>query len=317
LKDNVLTDRSVTNVTLVQVVDPMDNAISLISVALAEVDGFIRVNRGWETTPVAGKKAPQKTLAIEVQVTSAAAESAASAILARRAIAFPVVYTQNSVAVAHIGIAQCGSAVYNANDTKEIGTVGCFAAKQGDDGIYLLSCWHVLKGDHDYTSKTIAWTQVQVTNCTSALLTDGCLTDKFDVGFARLMDPTGVVNNFGQDFRTVTQADAKNSTPVTFTGASTVNGAGFIDNHSTSVSLGYPGGTSYPLNDIIRICTYNSAGKPATTSTGGDSGAVVVDNSDSPIGLIIGGDSKYTYVAKFSNFLDPNNGMYKEYSLSI
>ena len=104
---------------------------------------------------------------------------------------------------------------------------------------------------------------------------------------------------------------------MTFRGASTTQGKGFIDNNSTSITLGYPGGKTFPLNDILRICTYDSKGHPITSSTGGDSGAVVVDNTDSPLGLVIGGDDKYTYVVKFSNFLDPENGMYKEYSLSI
>jgi hypothetical protein len=318
LKDATLSDQSAAGGPFDEEEDPVQAAIALIEEQLATMPGFIRVTLGWKRTMLPGVVIPDKTSAIEIQVADPKAEEAAKAILQHIKINYLVVFAYNSLAVAHAQIPRCGNSVYNTYTSTEIGTLGCFAAKQGDSGIYLLSCWHVIKGDTDYKNKTITWSQVQVYESMAALLTDGCLTDKIDVGFARLVDPSGVQNTFGQDFRAVTPADAKNSTKVSFKGTSSQEKEGYVDSDSTSVKLQYPGGGWYTLNDIIRICSYDAKGGPSTISTGGDSGAVVIDkNADSPVGLIVGGDDQYTYVVKFSNFLDPESGMFKEYSLNI
>jgi hypothetical protein len=55
---------------------------------------------------------------------------------------------------------------------------------------------------------------------------------------------------------------------------------------------------------------------PVAPSRRGDSGALVLDQDNVPLGILIGADDKFTYVAKLSNILAPD-GIYKEYQLSI
>ena len=152
-----------------------------------------------------------------------------------------------------------------------------------------------------------------------ARIVDGCLTDRFDVGFAELLSTEKVDNaliNIKFNWREVVVTDAYNETPVSFTGTASGHKDAVIYNNSVEKILDYPDGGSYKLLDLFSITIYDENGGFTSPSDKGDSGAVVIDNMGYPLGLIVGGDNAFSYVAKFSNILS-NDSIYKEYKILI
>lgn len=210
--------------------------------------------------------------------------------------------------------AEFGEQIFNQNEVNGIGTLGCFARKIGSNKIYLVSCWHVIKGDRSWFERT---GPIIVRNNSSndlAHVTDGTLTTRMDIGFAEMTD-SKVVNSpkLESGYRVVKEADADKEIPVQFIGGVSGLKKAVIFNHHLSKSLQYPDEEWRTLEDLFSITVYTGNGLVAP-SLPGDSGALVTDAHQKPLGIVVGGDSRFTYVAKLSNIISPGS-LYDEYSI--
>lgn len=280
---------------------------------LAGINGIISVNSGYMLS--ADKR---KIAAIEVQVAGADTARQARVRLGAEALygGFPVDFVVNSVPVSHDLAA--GDEIKNTTGANGPGTLGCFVKKQASADIFLMSCWHVLKADGNWWQNTGSRIIVDGSSKPVGIVTEGTIADSFDVGFAQytIVPAPGGINNPGikKNWRTVTSDDAMNSTPVQFKGNVTTDGKGYMWNESVDVPIQY--NDKIVLTDLFCIVDYDAQNNIVKSAHRGDSGALIMDMNGCPLGILIAGDDKYTYAAKFSNFLAAGKP-YSEYSIIL
>ena len=119
-----------------------------------------------------------------------------------------------------------------------------------------------------------------------------------------------------KDWREVDAADSVNEIPVHFYGKVSGHKKAVVYNHKVEKSLTYPDNRNYILTDLFSITHYDDQDNPTSPSVEGDSGSVVVDEDGFPLGILIGGDDKFSYIIKFSNFL-ADATPYHDYSIIV
>lgn len=226
---------------------------------------------------------------------------------------FAVVYGVSTSNTYHT--ASTGSGISNKAHLSAVGTLGGFLKKTGENGDYFISCWHVMKDDNIYHSSVLEHAIVDqtpsITNpSTLGSICDGCLADKIDVGIARWTAPTAAPGNksesgfqVNKQYRAVTPYDAVVSTPVTIFGAATAKvtkAKVLLDQQNASIP--YPDGKEYMLYDVFSLVSPDNT----VPTTPGDSGALVLDASGAPLGMIVGGNGSCSYAVKFTNMFDIN-----------
>jgi hypothetical protein len=292
-------------------VSELASAVKSLKGKIASMSGIISVKQGFikDTDN-------RKNEAIEVHILNQGIKDNLIKTIGNTFQNFPVNYLINSVAVSHAVLP--GQTILNLGNVNGVGTLGCFVIKEGSGKNYLLSCWHVLKGNFDYTSATGPAEIKNYNDVQIARIEAGALTNSIDVGFAALISSEKVSNdslNIKKNWRLVMPEDAFDETPVVFKGATSGNPKkASIYQNSTEATLKYPNGNHYHLQDLISLTAYDDSGEKSAPSEPGDSGAVVIDADGSPLGVVIGGDDLYTYVAKFSNIIS-ENAIYSEYKI--
>jgi hypothetical protein len=183
----------------------------------------------------------------------------------------------------------------------EMGSVGCLVTKPGDDGRYLLSACHVLAlaGDAKVGDAIVEPARPDANATPLAILTDfeplktNGAANLFDAAIARLNRKTDVKADIPLiGVSTLTPMDPRPYQSVRKYGAGTGHTIGIITDVGADVTLELGTG-AYLFDNVIQVV---GAGGPF--STGGDSGALVVDAlTRRPIGLVIGGTGTRTFVS--------------------
>ena len=189
--------------------------------------------------------------------------------------------------------------------------------KEGSNARYLVSLLACPEKDWDWASQDSPDFIVGGNGRKIARVVDGCLSPDLDIGFAQLDHPD-VTNRINRNWRPVTKDDVNRKMKVRFRGAKSgeVTDA-VIYNSSVTIITGllFPDGVTRVQADLFSI-TRLVGGMPVAPSQRGDSGSLVLDYDNVPLGILIGADDKFTYVAKLSHILAPD-GIYKEYQLLI
>jgi hypothetical protein len=287
--------------------------------ALKEVSSLLKKEPGIVTVALEFNDQSNPILAVMVQ--SAAVTTylnnkyGATVTVGNEAI--PIRYTVETENSVRIGTA--GGEIGNANGALGKGTLGCFLKKQGTNTPYIISCWHVMKDNTDWRAAVI---NASIIGSTSddviANVEEGCLSNCLDVGLAACnakQKPTNNVFPVKSQHRAVTQFDALVKTPVKLIGkvAGPVLNAR-IFHYMADASLLYADGNTYLIEDVFSISILDANNNPVSSGTSaGDSGAVVVDNNHVPLGMIIGGNDKFSYAVKFTNMFDKGQP-YQEFS---
>lgn len=202
-----------------------------------------------------------------------------------------------------------GSEIGNQAGNLGQGTLCCFLQKDGSNGMFLLSCWHVLKDNSNWTAPVVQPAIVDANGKTVGSLLQGELTNTIDVGIAQYALPTSKPNPkmaiTGQP-RAVTAFDALVSTPVKLFGKVCGFKQAVIFHHTIDPPLKYPGNTVRVMQDTFSIAVKDTVTGSFTAPTSdGDSGALVLDMNGIPLGMVIGGDSRLSYAVKFTNIFVP------------
>jgi hypothetical protein len=198
-----------------------------------------------------------------------------------------------------------GSEIGNQTGLLGQGTLCCFLKKNSGGGIFLLSCWHVLKDNFNWDAPVANPAIVDTGGHIIGTLLLGQLTNSIDVGIAQYtlpaIKPSPQMAITGQQ-RAVTAFDALVSTPVKLFGKVCGLKQAVIFHHTIDAPLKYPGNTVRVMQDTFSIAVKDTAtGSFSAPTSDGDSGALVLDMNGLPLGMVIGGDGRLSYAVKFTN----------------
>lgn len=199
------------------------------------------------------------------------------------------------------------------------GSLGCVLQRQVDKSFHILSCWHVL---NDLSTPGKSSTKIMDhKNDKLGVLWAGNIRDQFDYGLAQCSTSASIKNNAILEtalgvtkgklkWRAVSQDDIDNMIDIHFVDfldpQQPQKKSGVIFTDSASVDIAYDDKVR-PIKDVLLITKTASRLKSITTS--GNSGAVIFDNNNFALGMIIGGDSTFTYAVKISHVMSLHKEM--------
>lgn len=219
----------------------------------------------------------------------------------------------NGKAVSHQGPGM----IYLKDTVDSEGSLGIVLVRRETMSKHILSCWHVMKDlnnagnessiimDHENRSLAERWA--------------GGIRGPFDYGLARCSVGASISSNAflktqlnltgDLSIRAVTEDDIDNQIPIKFldflSGTPTIK-EGRIFTDAAKIELVYPD-IKRVVNDILVLT--QAVNKQKTISQPGNSGAVIFDERNRAIGMIIGGDMDFTYAIKLSNILNVHKEM--------
>jgi hypothetical protein len=149
---------------------------------------------------------------------------------------------------------------------------------------------------------------------TVAVRYEGFLTEQMDTAFAEITEQkiideykSGLEFKIPKKIRSVSVDDVF-KTRVFVQGFSTSLSTGLIVNDSSRESFDYPlkGRRSFnhQLNDLIIISHKETEFPDFKSTTHGDSGAVVLDDKNNALGIVVGSDLVHTYAMKIEVIFD-------------
>jgi hypothetical protein len=274
-------------------------AITLNGPMIKKIPGVISV------FSVFNKAANQRNVQINVDSSLAAAEVNSQ---------FPVLKVGNLsvkpvVIVSGTPVTHAGNVgiISNKSGMNGAGSLGCVLEKKTNGIRHILSCWHVLKGDTNYSDPDDLKLILDHANADCASRWAGGIKNQFDYGIARCIVPNdfnnflrtklGIGINTEIQFREITREDVDNQIAVRY--YDSLNGVekkGIIYSDCDEAPINYLDQRRKIL-DLLLLQDGN--GKPF--SDRGNSGSIIFDDSNFAIGMIISGDSKYTYAIKLSH----------------
>jgi len=221
--------------------------------------------------------------------------------------------------------AVAGGGIANKNLPNNQGTLGALLTRTDSAKTFILSCWHVMKDDHQLANAIIEKDILDIMaggKPVIAEVEDGFFSADagIDVGIAACTDVVTANASvvIKTQHRPVDAFDSFNGTPVELFGFASKKQKGTIFHHKANVRITYPGQIDYLVKDVFTITFKDPAtGNAKSPTTGGDSGAVVVDGNGAPLGMIIGGNDVFSYAIKFTNIFASKLHSFSHYSFKI
>ncbi|WP_217603075.1 hypothetical protein [Chitinophaga sp. GbtcB8] len=193
------------------------------------------------------------------------------------------------------------------------GSLSCILKDTTNKDRFVLSCWHVLKGDTDFDALFIQ--HPLVVNNTNTIIADleaGGILNTLDYGLARCRpNMPAITNNWlitGLQLptpfkhRMVETDDIKNHITLRYFDLETQAAVkGIIYAVCPEVQVDYRDKPRLVQDVIVLQKGLNTV---LPISQPGNSGALLFDEKNDAIGMIIAGDENYTYAIKLSNFFN-------------
>jgi hypothetical protein len=211
-----------------------------------------------------------------------------------------------------VNSAEAGGSICNKTHALGTGTLGAIVKANVGSDHYILSCFHVLNGDTNWSRISATKDIISIQNGIETVIGElflGYRTSEIDAGIALLNNGTEYSNHPIKDpktFREIKPSDAIKNTMVTLLGAKTaVISTGFIYNDSWPATFKYPDNRNWELKDLIVLTTLDpQTNQYKAISKGGDSGALVIDDSNIAIGILVGADQSFSYAIKLKKIAD-------------
>jgi hypothetical protein len=253
------------------------------------------------------------TCKVQVNVTVATAVQEVTNLLAALGIS-PV---PGWLVIAVTGIPRSNAPLHAVGNFNNLalnhGSLSCILKDATNEDRFVLSCWHVLKGDTDFDALFIE--HPLVVNNTNTIIADleaGGILNTLDYGLARCRPNTPVITNnwlitglaLPTPFkhRMVETDDIKKHITVRYFDVETQTAVnGVIYTVCPEVQVDYRD-KSRMVQDVIVLQKGPDTVLPI--SQPGNSGALLFDVNHEAIGMIIAGDNNYTYAIKLSNFFN-------------
>jgi len=277
---------------------------------IAAIDGVTAVGPGFMTTPEGeigclevhfNKQSAMQSIPSEVKI-----------YLGTMAVPVPVnkIYTGDTVLQA--GISGAGNLTANESNRTNWGTIGCIVKKKGNStDRYILSCYHVLTANKDYSQQDVKKNILVRENSKQgipelkvAVLTEGVRTVQLDAAIAIIKEsPEDYSNKLilnPKKIRNITALDAKDKHQVElFSAVRNVQLNGIVHNDTWKKEFPYPDG-NWELSDLL-VLTIKTGNNYRPLSVKGDSGALVLDKEGSALGIVVGCDECFTYAIKMTH----------------
>ncbi len=208
--------------------------------------------------------------------------------------------------------------ISNKSGKNGYGSLGVVLNKKSTGEKYFISCWHVLKGDtnYDFNDKELT---ITANDGNIGERKSGGIAGPLDIGLAKELNPSELLKiqeriRTGLGFtslgyRNVTNADLiKNTRIVYFDSTKSIKQYGLIYSEAGEVEIKYS--DKFRTVEDILVLT-SSVDSPKSISSGGNSGSVIFDETGTALGMIIGGDSLFTYAIKLQHVFQ----MYPDYEI--
>lgn len=219
----------------------------------------------------------------------------------------PYLIVETGVPISHQGEK---GLITNRSGKNSVGSVGCILERRETGSKHILSCWHVLKGDLDYSVPDNEPFIIDFDKGDGlAERWAGGILEQFDYGLARCTQEVSYTDNsflktnlqippgVKLDFRFVSNDDIKNQIAIKFYDFLNNSVArGIIYTEASEVDIDYIDRTR-TIRDVLILTDENEN----TISKAGNSGSIVFDEQNRAIAMVIGGDSHYTYAVKLSH----------------
>lgn len=297
--------------TPVQAEAPVDTAMRIYGEEIRNESGVVGVVRGYCRTNGATQRC------LQVNVTDSRSAVVLRSKYPRLAVADDQTVPMN-VAVTGKPCLRNGVPSYFKNPDRAVankvnvngwGSAGCIVEDEFSPQKFLLSCFHVLNGSRRWDaiegSKEIVADAAQ----TIANDYDGYLTQYLDVARALVTDDTAkeYVRKFPspKSCKDVSPGDVF-VTNVAINGARSGSITGTIVNDSMPYHFDYKVSAteaiSHEIDDLFAISHMDINGNVSSITQEGDSGSLVVSDGN-VLGMVVGGDSQYTYAMKMTRIL--------------
>jgi hypothetical protein len=200
-------------------------------------------------------------------------------------------------------------AVANKSNVNGWGSAGCIVEDEFSSQKFLLSCFHVLNGSRRWDA--IEGSKEIVANAAQTIANDydGYLTQYLDVARALVTDDTAKVYLQKSPNPTCSKDVGPGDvfvTNVTISGARSGSITGTIVNDSLPYHFDYDisatEAISHEIDDLFAISHMDINGNVSSVTQEGDSGSLVVSDGN-VLGMVVGGDSQYTYAMKMTRIL--------------
>lgn len=195
---------------------------------------------------------------------------------------------------------------------KSFGSMSC-VLEDATQAKHILSCWHVLKGNLNYSEGDNLPNIIDYQSTLIAERWCGGIAGPFDYGIAKCVAATVQPSNAliksmlsipaqtKLTFRPVVSGDVNNQIQVRFFNCLTQSmTTGVMYAACDSVTINYQDMARNVL-DVLVLCNTTGTG---AISTEGNSGAMIFDSSGVALGIIIGGDTQYSYAIRLSNIFN-------------
>lgn len=208
--------------------------------------------------------------------------------------------------------------ISNRSGKNGFGSLGCVLKRKETGSKHLLSCWHVLKGDIDYSDSDSEPVIIdKESGAELAFRWAGGIMDKFDYGLAIckadivysdnsfLKTKLGLPKTHKIEHQPLSLKDIDNQIPVRY--YDSLNDkivSGLIYTNTPAVDINYIDKTR-TVKDILILTNENEQ----TISHEGNSGSIVFDDKNNAIAMIIAGDKNYTYAIMISNIFSIHTEM--------
>jgi hypothetical protein len=215
--------------------------------------------------------------------------------------------------VSHIG--EKGT-ILNKSRNNGFGSLGCMLRRTDTGTVHVLSCWHVMKSDINYSDLDDEVTILDHKGNEFADRWAGGIQGAYDYAIARCTLPQEenynlfLKNKLAIEGlikpRQINRRDVEEQIGIKYYDclSETVR-KGFIYAEADSVDIHYLDRTRR-INDVLILTDDNER----SISKAGNSGAIIFDNENTAIAMIISGDINYTYAVKLSHIFRIHNEMH-------
>jgi hypothetical protein len=303
--------------------DPVKYAIAMHGTMLKSIPGVISVNKDFIST-----KLGEKTPCAEVSVLPSCAQdlipTSLDTVYNGINLTIPVKITVTEIGKLHNNASPTGFGMptlgirneYKPGNNANWGTVTGLVQLTGSKEHVILSCSHVLQGnngDNTVESKKSRIFGDAAQDQHVGLLKFHYRSSAFDIGWVgtrewgRTINPGYLKQLESRKLtrpRIVTEDDATQELAVRMEGLVSGEVRGFLWNNCVEFDF-YYGATRVRMFNLVKLTRRMPPhGNLSSLSVPGDSGSLVTDDNGTPIGIVIGGTSEFTYALKLSEVFD-------------
>lgn len=193
------------------------------------------------------------------------------------------------------------------------GTLGCVLKEIAGNDRFLLTCSHVLNAGSSQNLHGLVQNGDKILHITNAALKAighwhyGLRNTQFDIALVALNAYTFADNQIAggrlNAVRQVTDNDVKTHTAVFLHGAVSRMQEGIIERIECSAKIKYKDGV-VELKNLISASRKDAVGNWQAISKKGDSGAVIYDKDRNVLGMIVAGNSQFSYAIPMDTILE-------------